>query len=842
MRLLSFYIALLLIFVCDLSGYAQSDKPVNVSIKVMRNKEDVSGCKIYLFRTRKDAQDFHDAQVRNAASEVGGVVGEDYSRRSINYNDLSKTDPNGFCQIVALTKWYIVAYREDELLSNVISIKDYAKGGNALEVELKIEVTSQIKELQNVTKSETWDKEFEPKDVSFPVGDLRKIVIDYPFFPVFGTDATCRYGLLPYATVAGDAYGFTSAHQGTAPKSNAIVKQMVPCVVDGENYAKTQLRKMGYDDRNDSLSKYIDKSQKIQAHSSRPIIFRVRDALQPVEQEAIYPIYGLLWQENYGNLVVLDTVLIGAGYVKNPMRFIDLALPDIDINSSNYYYRARTELIADTKNIPLNFVRGEAQINPADSVGRQALNNIIETLKDIKSNDGNIYAIKIHGYASPEGGKATNESLSRRRSAYLASIISEQVGRLSAETGATVASWKEVADLLRADSIADPENVSRAEQIEQIIASSKSDAQIDARMQASSLYRFLRENEEKYYKPLRKVEITYQYSVRKELSREEVIQRYEDKGAILFPYQYQYLFEYLKDRPAELEQVAKKAMELTEPRKMGKPWTLAAYYLAKCYLSRDTCDVTLLAPYIALSDKECKAERPNSYLMPANPNTWLNAVHRSMDGDTLQYMNDEGVVMQQVSMLIKANKILDAAKLAVNLLPEDDPRYQQPLKVLECMKGRWEEPSVREGVANTSDWNKVVVYAAQSDEATRERFWKEAWSLLNDSTIFRMNTARELYMKATLAYRLYATAKNWNSRIDDKTRVDIRFFDTKDFDIFSHPEFDDDEYPWGAIMVKACEMAPSLINTLKFDGEFNQNYRDGFAAYWNIIHPDNILK
>ena len=841
---------------CCLCGYAQSDKPINVFVKVVsvskgadgvERKVDIGNCDVYVFDTQKKASDFHDQQQKMITSEAGGVISDvDYSKSAIDH---ALTDPNngGDCQVVALEKWFIVASR-DILLSDVIRIKDKINANNEIEIQVK----SEIRELQNVTTT-AQGKEFEPEIDVISVGDLRQIIINWP---VLGANATWRYGLSPFATVAGDSYGFTSEYQNRNPEADSLLKKMVPYVVDGELYGKTQLRKMGYDLAHDPLFEYTDTTQKIITNSKQPIIFKIRDALQPVDQEAVYPIYGLLWRENYGNLVLIEKTLLDPGYATNPMRFIDLALPDVEINAANYYYRARTDLNEGTESLPLNFVRGEARISPTDSVGLQSLDKIIETLYEIKRNDGNVFGIKIHGYASPEGGKATNERLSRQRSEYLVSMISERFGRLNSETGATVASWKEVADLLRKDSIADPENISRAEQIEQIIASSNSEAQVDSRMQSSSLYSFLREHEDKYYKPLRKVEITYQYSVQKELTREEVIQRYRDKVDILYPYQFQYLFEYLKDKPEELEPVAKKAMELRETRKMGKPWTLAAYYLAKCYLARDTCDLTLLEPYITLTGKEIRDELPGSAIRH-NGKTLLNAKHYNRDGDFVQHINDEGVVMLQVSMLLNAKKVSEASTLAKNLF-KGHPKYDKSLKILQCLTGGWNDPAVRDTVASTSKWNAVVVYAAQSDESTKERYWRQAWELLTDSTstlysdiypehtdsmIFRMNTARELYMRATLAYRLYSTAKNWSSRKDDKTPVSERFFDAGNYDIFApNTDFEDTEYPWGAIMIKACEMAPSMIRTLKFDGEFNQNYRDGFAEYWNKIHPDNILK
>ena len=69
-------------------------------------------------------------------------------------------------------------------------------------------------------------------------------------------------------------------------------------------------------------------------------------------------------------------------------------------------------------------------------------------------------------------------------------------------------------------------------------------------MSSSPLYKFLKEHEDKYYRPLRKVVISYEFSMQRILSREEVIERYEKKKDDIFlPYQYEFWFDYLQEKP-----------------------------------------------------------------------------------------------------------------------------------------------------------------------------------------------------------------------------------------------------------------------------------------------------
>ena len=843
MRFLSFYIAFVLIFLCCLCGYAQSSKPVNVSVKVYEPNPNVddraknpetpaSSAVILVFKTKNEAQKFVNAQKQLLGDDIVKIDEDALT----SYKDSVKTTLYGEAEVNAVpANWYLVSYR-DQLLSDVVAID----GKNDIKIILK----SQVRELKEVEKTGKMDRQkIKKRNLGF--GDTRILQADIAIFPE-DANSTMRYGLSPFTTVATNSYAFTSEYQKRNPVTDSIFKNIRPYLIDGEDYAKTQLRKMGYDETNDPLALYVDRNQKIKTRAEEDSLgFHVYEVLRPVKQDAIYPTYAYLWRENYGNLVVLDTLLIDDGYANFPMRFIDFAFPEVEIDASKYARLPKRSVQEGKDMLDIQFVNGKAEILASDSVGLQQLDAIIKTLEKIaRDPDGRLFGVDIHGYASPEGGRAVNENLCVQRARFLQHKVIANLSGVDSNVKGSVASWQDVADLLREDSIADPENLVRARQIEEIIASSSSPSQIDSKIQSSSFYRFLKENEDKYYKPLRKVEIAYQYSLQRVLDRDEIIQRYEKKEDLSFPYQYQYLFEYLKDRPKELEQVAKKAMAMNDAKEpTGKPWTLAAYYLAKSYIARDTCDVELLKPYITLTGAECRKERPGSWVRKASGcPTYLNAEHVGSDGSLIQYVNDAGIVMMQISMLVKAGKIFEAFQLSDNLLPDNDPQYHQPKTVLECMDGSWTVPSVRETVAATSDWNKVVVYAAQDDNPDMdEAFWEDAWNLLNDSTIFKMESPRELYMKASLARRLYTTAKNWNNR-KDEIPVPAHFFDFGDNDVYSHPSFNDDTYPWGATMIKACEMAPSFINILKFDGEFNQNYRDGFALQWNEKHPDNILK
>lgn len=840
-------IAIVLFALCHLEGWAQGRVQFgSVYVKVLKkntglNKDEVPfvpvpNCTIYVFNNTQDAKKWYNnrSSAYSFDKESSGLSMVVESEKEPD--EKFKTGQDGACMISVGMSGYIVAFKDNDFLlsKGVVPIAGRA------DIEIEVERKGDL-EIDEVEVIESMNfKEIVVDPVT--CGDRLFINATYNI-PSKDTHSTYRYGILPCGreVLSGD-YGFTSAYQKLTPTTGKQYKQMRPYLLDGERYHNTQHRKMGYNpEKNDPMDEYVNRTSttRIKTREPQPVAINIHEEIQDVKTDAIYPVWGYRWYENYGSLVKSDTILVFNGFRKDPMRFLDYSFPDVKINKEYYRRDPRPDLDEGSAELRIEFVVGKADILPSDTTGLEQLEEITKTLEGIAhDHNARLYSVHIHGFSSPEGGRATNENLCRQRAGYIQRQVVSRLPGTPSDIEGSVASWLDVAKLLRKDSIADPENIARAKQIEDIVSSTKSDSQIDSKIQSLPLARFLKENENKYYKPLRKVEISYQYKQQRILSREEVIERYEKTKEVTFPYQYAYLFDYLIDRPEELGEVAAKAMKL-EREPTGKPWTLAAYYLAKSYTDRNKCDTLILKPYITLNGKEFIEETPGSRLVPSNPMTLLNAKHVSLDGDTLQIANDEGIVIQQIHMLIKANKIAEASTMAKYLLPGGNPKYDTPKKMLMSKCGDYRDPEIKEVVASTSEWNRVVVYAAQDAHPNQDPTdWRLAWDKLNDSTLFKMTTARELYMKAALALRFYETAKNYKRG----GVIPVQYFELGDNTVYSHPEFNNLDFPWGAFMVKACEIDPSFLDILKFDGEFGQNYRDSFAVYWNEKHPDKILK
>lgn len=832
-------------------GWAQKNKIINVTLNVTAPNPNEStkalmpdipvgtGWDIYIFHDKNKAQTFFNKLTDKTKDLQSGLVMVTDSKPE--YKEIKQTDNNGSCNFYAKPQWYFVVYNEKEqrISESIIGINGKEQN---LTITVKTKSASGDIELKNVDVKANFNFEV-PVDSSYDCGDQRNIDIIWPISHM-ETNITYRMGMAPYCMeVSGDDYGFTSDYQKLDSKTGKIFKIMMPCLVDGEQYHKTQRRKMGYDPVvNDPLDRYVQSDTMV---SHTPTYLHIRGQMSNIKPDAFYPVWAYKWCENYKSLISSETKLLNLGYRTDRTKFLDFEFPDIAIDKEYYKRDPHVDLTETAHELRIEFIRGQSEISPNDSAGLQKLEDIIQAIGKIvdPKSGAQLMSINIHGYASPEGGWATNDRLSKSRAVYLKQRLVSQLGLNSSdiESEGSVMSWKDVVSQLRIDSL-NSEDIDRANLLEEIIASSKDETSVENKLRSLPLYNYLRDNEEKYYKPLRRVTISYIYAVNRPLTEEEIIRKYEETKSADFAYQYQVLFDYLIDRPEELGNIAKTAMrEVPEPR-TGKPWTLAAYYLAKSYTARNMCDTTILSPYISITGEECYKAFPGSYVQWRGKSK-LDARH-ILEGDTIQRINDPGIVVQQISMFVQANKISNALNLATHMLPKENPLFQQPIMMLEAKcKKKYNDEEYREKIANTSDWNKVVVYAAQdANKIYDEKFWKESWMLLNDSSKFHMQAARELYMKAILAYRLYNSAKSWNQRKDDKTPVPTTFFDMGSHSIYDAPPFEDDSFPWGAYMIKACEMEPSFINLLKFDGEFNQNYRDGFAKFWNRKHPEKILR
>lgn len=592
-----------------------------------------------------------------------------------------------------------------------------------------------------------------------------------------------------------------------------------PFIKDGEAYQKTQKRRMGFDEKNDPLIAY---------RSLKPMVTREEDSisvylvLYPIEKDKHYRINATHWFENYHNVYFSDSVCLAEGLDKDPMRFLDYNLIQIPIDTLRYRRKGRREKFQDKRKLNLNFMVGKAELDPTDSLNFVQLNQLKEDLaRFANSAESAVFDIVVHGQASPDGGIAINQRLCNQRAEYLKSQIASSFPELRSLMTATasVAGWEDVARLLEEDSLMDYAN-----EVKEIIASNKNTQVQERKIRALPYYDLIRE---KILPQLRVVDFSFSYVTNRILSPDEVYQRYLTdpgyrSGKKLKPYEFYHLLRMIKE-PKELEVLAHAAWKSVKDDDQKNPWPLAAYVLGQCYLQRGVADTTLFKPYLDW--------RRAGYPKP-------EAQMTNSEGYKLNYVNDPAIVTAHIMHLCKAGDYYMADSVAANLLP-DEPRFFMMKRFLDCLNGEYNDPFVRDTVASTSVWNKVVLYAAQDAEGQNNASMHRTalYLLKNDTVNFDQEDPKVLYMIATLRFRLEGPkndAEIYSEHYFEKDEFADMMFSGAGYGM----EDDQTAEDWGLPMIECCLKDEKYLKYMLFDGEFNSAYRKTFLKAWKKMKSE----
>ncbi len=609
------------------------------------------------------------------------------------------------------------------------------------------------------------------------------------------TRSNARAGLAPIVTVL---ESYDSIH-GTID----TFEVMRPFIKDGRAYHRSQERRMGYDLKHDRLNAFRS-NHFMETREEDSII--IHHVLYPVERNKHYKVDATKWFEDYNMVYSSDSVCLSEGYDQEPMRFLEFDMVNIDIDKTRYEKIGRPEMRNDKRELHLNFVVGEARLDPNDSTNFEQLNQLKQDLgRYINDKDGDISSAVIRGQASPDGGMAVNARLCAQRAQYLRGELTSAYPSLSSKTTVTsdVATWGDVADLLERDSLQE-----YAMQVRDIVNAVRDTRSQELRIRALPFYTYIKE---KVLPRLRVVEFSFNYYTRRVRTVEEVYNLYDTdpgyrNGTKEQDYEFYMLFDKVKNSPKELETLAQAAYKSVKETGSGRQWPLAAYHLAQCYLKRDHIDTLLLKPYL-------------SWYM--GPNYEKRDFNQQLEG----WYNDEAIVCAQIAMLCKAGDYTMADSIAANLLP-DSPKFAKLRLFLDCLNEGWNEPRVRDSVASTSPLNKAVVYAAQDDpDVDNSGFHKAALYVLQDSTQVNPKDPRVKYMEAILRFRLEQTNKEVK-KFADRNFIYDEYYDEAD----GFPRAD-----WGVPMVECARMDEKYVKMLQYDGYFTKAYREAFNAYWKKL-------
>lgn len=500
--------------------------------------------------------------------------------------------------------------------------------------------------------------------------------------------------------------------------SKDTLRYLKPTVMDGQEYRVTQLRRMNYNADNDPLNRWLSPD----TLTSAAQIVNWADTIYLENPSKNYQVKGIIQLEDYNLPYFKKEYFLASSRLRRPLRFLEYSMEPYMLDPEQYRERAKREKRNTAGNMSLNFMVGKAQLAADDEEGRRQIDSVKSVLLDIIHGEGSqLKEFHITGTASPDGPYAGNMNLAKKRMEYalnqIVSVLPKNVrDRVYMTTTATVAPWTAVAELLEADSL-----MVEAKAIRDIVSNNPGTPDRQwGKIRALPYYRSLIVN---YLPRLRSVRYQYGYEIFRELTPEEILERYRNdddyrSGRKKFAlYEYWHLFQLVKE-PEELEKLYKRAYDESIEAN-GRPWILAANSLAASYIARGVADTTLLRDFIDLQTPVV-----NYHLM-------------RMNGNGYEIVNPEAVVANQMIMYVMTNNFRKAGQLT-NILPDNDRNRLVRAYAL-CLGGyykggntpdqRRRAREVFETVSESSPLNKVVLCLAMNTK-TYDSLAEEAMSAL----------------------------------------------------------------------------------------------------------------
>ena len=496
------------------------------------------------------------------------------------------------------------------------------------------------------------------------------------------------------------------------------LRYLKPTVMDGQEYRVTQLRRMNYNADNDPLNRWLSPD----TLTSAAQIVNWADTIYLENPSKNYQVKGIIQLEDYNLPYFKKEYFLASSRLRRPLRFLEYSMEPYMLDPEQYRERAKREKRNTAGNMSLNFMVGKAQLAADDEEGRRQIDSVKSVLLDIIHGEGSqLKEFHITGTASPDGPYAGNMNLAKKRMEYalnqIVSVLPKNVrDRVYMTTTATVAPWTAVAELLEADSL-----MVEAKAIRDIVSNNPGTPDRQwGKIRALPYYRSLIVN---YLPRLRSVRYQYGYEIFRELTPEEILERYRNdedyrSGRKKFAlYEYWHLFQLVKE-PEELEKLYKRAYDESIEAN-GRPWILAANSLAASYIARGVADTTILRDFTDLQTPVV-----NYHLM-------------RMNGNGYEIVNPEAVVANQMIMYVMTNNFRKAGQLT-NILPDND-RNRLVRAFALCLGGyykggntpeqRRRAREVFETVSESSPLNKVVLCLAMNTK-TYDSLAEEAMSAL----------------------------------------------------------------------------------------------------------------
>lgn len=700
--------------------------------------EPMVGATVYSFSNKAQRLDFIK---KNTLDLGGGEIDLNKNDDEIDKSDYigrQTTDDEGLADVKAPDNGvFFVIYEGCKGLQNQVDDGVNGKGietSDELYIFIGLQITGMgelLKEAKFTYKEEqpSWSNQF------YKYWNYRH--------PIDSADANpnIRYGFRP----------IVKEYEG-----NSVFKLISPTVVDGVGFHNVQIKRMGYDyKKNDPMGPWCNDSIFIREGKTDTIF--MSDVIGKKVPGKHYTIDLSIYEMTHDGILSEKTIEVDDGREKAPLKFIDFQIDSAAIDYARYEKRGQKQEGSDSQETNLCFKVGKASLDADDIEGLKGLAKAIRFAKSIV-NDENIFeaTFSFEGFASPEGNYASNRDLADRRAQYLRDQVRNAVGNQRfVMKESKVQPWSVVADSLRRYGY-DAE----ADEVAAICASTSDMNAQYAKIRVLPYYKELINDQ---ILPLLRVDlISATYTIKKVLSASEVFALYKAnpepylRGTGKEPYEYFHLFKKLENNFEELEPLARVAYERvldnfksTKRDSINRPWSLAAYHLARCLIKRKAYDPEILKPYL-------KAGVAENFPVDWDPRTTKPWQYAGSRFNYTNPYNDPAIALLQIEMLCGVGEYVQAKWVYLNCVNKAKyvklgyflDVFENPRKIM--------EPALREAIASTSKWNRLVVYAAMCGEQSvpeRVRCVEEGIKMIRQDTVtFREDDARVHYLRARMKF------------------------------------------------------------------------------------------
>ena len=293
--------------------------------------------------------------------------------------------------------------------------------------------------------------------------------------------------------------------------------------------------------------------------------------------------------------VLYDTAAVVAVGVVRPLRWLEYDVGIKEITDENKIPKPVQTPKADSAKVDLQFPNNGARFDLSNEVNKRIIDDLEERLRALLGNkNATRINITLSCTSSPEGGFAHNYSLSQERMRFATNVLYGRLGadrdRVSFDQGASVATWTDVAALLKKDSLFD-----KASAVEEIAAKFKNRDDQWRAMRSLPFYGDLLTN--KYLPQLRRVDYIISYTEFRNPSLQETRADYEKygPGPNINEYMYWQLYTNAENDTIR-ERIIREALK-QYPDKEAKETRVFAHDLQVVLLRHHRSDTTLLAPF-----------------------------------------------------------------------------------------------------------------------------------------------------------------------------------------------------------------------------------------------------